>query len=188
MKLNGLPMTLQSLRSQLPPTAVLEHFSNWWSVQTEGVRGATYTARDGRWQILGFSSRDLHITVRISATASGSIGTLAVSRNPSSTPPSVETTFPSSHAARVVNLQEYEDDGISAEHISFQSARSVATEAHEFRRLLQREGWSIYRDEMSRTTTGGRVLETQKGANVAQLTFTPAPPSGSHIIVIWRKE
>ena len=187
MRMNGLPMTLQRFESSQPVEAMFAHYARWWSTTDAGAHGVSRMLQRGEWKILALTSPELHITIGAKQRGGGSEGNVAVSRNPSSIEPSTSTSFPHPRTTRVVNLQEYEDARASAEHISFMSARSVSMEAHKFRELLTDRGWVINREQGMQSNARGHILEAQKGANLAHLTFQPALPSGSSIIVIWRK-
>lgn len=187
MRMNGLPMTLQSFESSQSVEATLAHYARWWSTTDASTRGITRLMRRGEWQVLALTSPRLHITVQARPAGNGSEGSIAVSRNPTSVETTTTTAFPHPRTTRVVNLQEYEDAGANAEHISLVSSRSVAIEAHEFSELLTRNGWSVYRDQDTQALARGHVLEAQKGASLAQLTLQPGAHAGSNIIVIWRK-
>jgi hypothetical protein len=87
---------------------------------------------------------------------------------------------------RVQNLQQYEDAGAAAEHITLTSHRSVSLEAHTLERLLERRGWNIIQASDSHATPRAYVIQAQHGADLALITLQPA---GAHTnaVVIWRK-
>ena len=100
----------------------------------------------------------------------------------------VRTKFPHPQATAVVNLQEYEDAEVLAEHISMQSVRAVAVEVSEFTSLLTRDGWAITLNRNSESASGGHVIEMQRGAEQVQLTFQPMRAGGkTSITVVWKK-
>jgi hypothetical protein len=187
MRMNGLPMTIASFDSSLPPTAVLQHYSHWWTTTDLGSRGTTQVLREGGWQTLALSSPRLLITVRATQVRSGSQGTVVVSPNPSQVTFRTTSTFPRPANAQILSLQEYDDAGTRAECISFSSPRPISIAAHEFTQRLLQSGWNVYRSHASEAYAPGHVLEAQRGSDMAQLTFTPGNTSGSHVTVIWKK-
>lgn len=185
MRLNGLPMTLKSFQSRLTPDAVLRHYES-----TIGARGAasSFRTRQGHCQTLSIRDHAELITIEAQATIAGSTGTIAVTPMLNVAQLRVETSFPRPATTSVVNLQEFDDDGIEAEHISLSSVRSVVVEAQGFAQALQRAGWQMVRLQPMKAAPSGRVLEAQKGAQQAFLTITRngVRPATS-IVVVWRK-
>jgi hypothetical protein len=188
MRMNGLPMALRSFDSSLSVSEVLAHYARWWTSAVADPQRETQQLQIGSWQVLALTSPQVHITVRAQSAGSGATGTIAVSSNPALVQPSLVTSFPYPREARVVSLQQYEDPGSSAESIAFSSGRAVEIAARDFTRALARQGWNVYRDRPATSTPVGRVLEAQKGAELAQLTFAPGDHSSSRIVVVWRKE
>jgi hypothetical protein len=184
MRLNGLPMTLKSFQSRLTPERVCQHFESLKSQSTV----ETFRVRSGEWLTLAIRSRHELITIQMRATISGSEGTIAVTPRIELARLQVDTTFPRPPSATVVNLQEYDDDGVEAEHISLTSVRSVTTEADAFAQRLRRDDWQIVRDQTAHSVTSARTLEVQKGAQHALLTLMRnATQPGTAIVIVWRK-
>ena len=188
MRMNGLPMTLRSFDSSLPAAEVLAHFARWWTSAVADSQRNAQQLQIGPWQVLALTSTRVHITVRVKSAGSGTTGTIAVSINPAVVQPSLVTSFPHPRDARVVSLQQYADPGSSAESIAFSSGRAVEIVARDFSRALAHQGWNVYRDQPATSARIGRVLEAQKGAELAQLTFAPGDHSSSRIVVLWRKQ
>ncbi len=186
MRMNGLPMTLKTFESRLAPQDVFhfyEGMAHRWG-PSEFRR-----SRRGAQQQLAIRSRGHVITIEAAATIRGASGTIVVSVPPERAPASTDTRFPRPATARLVNLQEYEDDGIASEHLSLSSARSISVEAAAFSDALTREGWQILRQQPMQTAARGMVIEAQRGAQLALLTLQPdrSQPASTAIVVVWRK-
>lgn len=186
MRHNGLPMKLQAFRSRLSAAEVLRHYEA--NIAHDSTREHV-RSRNGAWQILAFKDARSFVTIQARDTASGSVGTIVVSSTPAVTKLSLRTRFPVPPSLRIVNLQEYDDDGIESEHISLVSARAPHLEAASCAQLLSRVGWSIVLDAPAQTIAGGRVIEAQKGAEHARLTFLPdrSDIALTGVIIVWRK-
>jgi hypothetical protein len=185
MRLNGLPMTIKSFRSSLAPDEV-DHYYERWAETLGGAR--TSRSRDGEWSLLAILSSASYITVRVRVNGFGTEGLIAVSPPPESVVAITESAFPHPAEAEIVNLQEYDDDGIEAEHIGMMSQQSVVVSAASFRNLFERHGWTVVRDESTMQIRGGRVVEAQKGQQVALVTLQPEPQSTrTAIVAVWRK-
>lgn len=187
MRVNGLPMTLKTFHSRLAPDDVLQHYERW--ARARGTH-ETHRARNGEWQVLAIRNTKYFVTIQVRASAAASIGTIAVSADPASAAADVNTRFPLPPSVHIATLQQYEDRDIQAEHIGLVSTRAPHVEAALFRSLLEREGWRLIRDGATKKTVGGHMLEVQKGAQHAQLTFLPdrLRPSTTAIVIVWRKE
>lgn len=180
MRLNGLPMKLQLLRSPEAPDDVFDHYESQWRGRAHHeLRRST----QGEWQTLSIKSPTHYITLQLTRTSSGSEGTITVSAPPVSARPA--TNFPRPVSSRLLSVQEYDDAGIESEHISLSSARSVNVEAQAFQHELARAGW---RSDMQ-ASFQGKVIEAQKGAQHAFVTLQPdsLQPAGTAIVIIWRK-
>lgn len=185
MRMNGLPMTLKSFQSRLTTDSLLRHYES-----TLGTRAtaSTFRTRQGDWRTLSIRSRDELITIEARGTLAGCYGTITVTPTLDAARLRIETTFPRPVTTAVVNLQEFNDDGIEAEHISLSSKRSIVVEANAFAQELQRDGWQIVRAQPMRSASAGRVLEAQKGAQQALLTMTrDNVQPGTSIVVVWKK-
>ena len=186
MRMNGLPMTIKVFESRLTPDAVLAHYES--SVKTSGTHESHRTT-NAPWQVLMLKSPDHFITVHARAVAHGSEGTILVS--PALDPASLRmrTDFPRPAATRIVNLQQYDDDGVQSEHISLSSDRATFTELQDFSQLLIGEGWSVIDTRPTLEMQRGFVLEAQRRAEHALLVIVPnaAQPATTAIAVTWRK-
>lgn len=182
MRMNGLPMTLKSFRSRLTPDALCQYYEAMGNRQHVAIQ----RLRRGEWLVLSMNARDELITVQARQTLEGSEGTITVSPALTTVHLTIDTAFPHPATASIVNLQEYDDEGSEAEHISLASARSVAVETQAFIDRLQRDGWQARR--RSTRAGGGQVIEAQKGAQHALLNLmrNHAAP-GTAIVVVWRK-
>lgn len=186
MRMNGLPMTLQSFQSRLKPDELLSYYESQayrWG-HSEHRRSMN---RD--WQLLGIKTSQHYITVQARATISGSEGTITVSPAPERATARVASDFPRPGTVRIVSLQEYEDAGVESEHLSLSSPRAVMVEAQAFTQVLTRAGWQVIRQGPMQETVRGVVIEAQRGAQQALLTLQPdhAYPSLTAIVIAWRK-
>jgi len=186
MRMNGLPMTLKNFRSRLSLDEVCDYYrSSARALTTNEV----LRRRSGDWSVISIRTRRNLITIQVRPTLLGSEGTIAVSPPPDTIHVHVETAFPRPATAAVINLQEYDDEGMEAEHISLRSARSVGVEAYAFVEKLTRSGWQITLREPMQIVSGGQVVEAQKGAQHALLSLMPdkARPGNTSIIIVWKK-
>jgi hypothetical protein len=184
MRLNGLPMTIKSFASPANAAEVLSYYER--RLRT-GDHVESKRTVDENWQALAIRSPGYYVTIRAHDTRRGAEGTIAVSPALAHVSASTRTKFPHPATARVVNLQQYDDDGVEAEHISLVSVRSVAIEAHEFAAQLAREDWQILRSEVT-TDRRGHVIEAQKAASLAFINLQRLPPGGdTSIMVVWKK-
>ena len=186
MRMNGLPMTLKNFRSRLTLDAVCEYYRvNAGARITNEIR----THRNGDWSVLSIRSQRHLATIQVRPTRLGSEGTITVSPLPETFRVKLETTFPRPGTSVVVNLQEYDDAGVRAEHISMTSARSVAIEAQAFVEKLHRARWQIILREPMQTISRGQVIEAQKGVQHALLSLMPdlERPGKTAIVVVWKK-
>lgn len=186
MRMNGLPMTLKTFESRLAPDDVIQFYEG---LAHRWGRSEFRRSRQGTRQRLSIRARDHLISIEATATVSGSTGTLVVSALPERVSATAVSRFPRSASAQLVSLQEYEDDGISAEHLSLSSARSIVVEAAAFSDALTREGWQILRQQPMQTAARGLVIEAQRGAELALITLQPdrSRSAGTAIVIVWRK-
>jgi hypothetical protein len=184
MRVNGLPMTIKAFQVGMSVEDVLRHYEH----EYRGKELNEYVREQrGEWQSLGIHNDRYSITVQARKTLVGAEGTIAVSSNPE-TVEEVTTRFPHSRSANVVELQEYDDSGIEAEHINFASSRDLTAELSGFTDALRRAGWGLVLSQPAQKSAG-HVLEAQKGGNHARLTFQRVrePGAATTITVIWRK-
>jgi hypothetical protein len=186
MRMNGLPMTIKLFESRLTPDAVLSHYESF--VKASGTHESRRTT-NAPWQVLMLRSPDHFITVHARAVAHGSEGTILVS--PALEPASLRmrTDFPLPASTRIVNLQQYDDDGVQSEHISLSSNRASFAELQDFSQLLISEGWSVVDTRPTLEAQRGFVLEAQRQAEHALLVMVPnaAQPTTTAIAITWRK-
>lgn len=186
MRMNGLPMTLKVFESRLTPDAVLSHYE--WFVKAKGTHESRRMT-NAPWQVLLLKSADHFITVHARTVAHGSEGTILVSPVLEPTTLRMRTAFPRPATTRIVNLQQYDDDGVESEHISLSSKRATFTELQDFSQLLISEGWTVLDTRPTRDVQRGFVLEVQRQAEHALLVFVPnaAQPATTAIAITWRK-
>jgi hypothetical protein len=186
MRMNGLAMTLKTFESRLSPDDVLHFYET--TVQRRGHSELRRSNRASR-RVLSIRGRSHLITIEAEADVRGSTGTIAVSGVPENSSFTATSRFPRPTTARLLNLQEYEDEGIESEHLSLSSARSIAIESAAFADALTRAGWQIVRQQPMQTSSRGMVIEAQRGAELALLTLQPdrAQPAATAIVIVWRK-
>lgn len=186
MRHNGLPMTLQSFSSRLSASAVLQHYEA--RAKDESARESVRSQR-GDWQVLALKGADYFATIQALDSPPGSIGTIMITADPSQAEASLATRFPLPPSMKIVSLQQYEDRGDHAEHISLISTRAPHVEALSCAEILSRAGWQLMLDVPARSIRYGHVLEAQKGASHARLTFMPdlSRTARTAIIIVWKK-
>ena len=184
MRMNGLPMTIKAFKTAASVDEVIYFYERWW----RGKGKADYTrSQRGEWRVLGIKTDEHYITVQARSTLGGAEGTIAVSADPGKVQ-RVQTRFPHPKSATVVTLQEYEDFGMQSEHITLLSQRAAGVEAREFAAILVRGGWQVVLDQRAKKTSG-HMLEVQKDAQHAQLSFMPGRELGATtaVTVVWKK-
>lgn len=180
MRINGVPMTLKTVRSHFQPQELFEHYEAL-------LRGSDHMearrAVHGEWHVLAIKSRQHYVTIQVHLSVEGSEGTITVTAIPSTT--KFTTEFPRPLTTRLLSLQEYDDAGVESEHISLSSPRAVAVETQAFLHELARDGWQA----TQRTAKRGAAIEAQRGAQQAfvMLQTNSAQPSSTTIVVVWKK-
>ncbi len=186
MKVNGLPMTLKAFESAMDPLALLHHYERWF----RGLGALeSRVSRNGDRHILAIKHQRYFATIQAQPSTRGSVGTMTVSANPATVVAQLDTKFPVLKGLRIINLQQYEDLGVEAEHISLVSSRAAHVDATSYEQLLTKHGWQIVRQQATRATLGGQLVEAQRGAEHALLTFLPdrTRTSATAIVIVWRK-
>jgi hypothetical protein len=186
MRLNGLPMTLQSFDTRMEVDALLHHYEQW----ARGAIGAeTFRTRSGDWQVLSLRSDAHLITIQARANGGGSHGTIAVSPRLEKRAVALVSLFPLPRSLRIVTLQQYDDAGMQAEHIGVLSERAPHIEARALATALTAAGWQVTRERPAQRTPRGYVLEAQKGAQHASIVVLPdrANATRTAAIIVWRK-
>jgi hypothetical protein len=185
MRLNGVPMTIKSFMSPMNVDEALHHYERKLRTSTNTT---TRRSTEQQWRVLAVMSPDYYATIRARNTSMGSEGTITVTPSLANLKPSKRTRFPYPDSAQVASLQEYEDAGIAAEHISFVSRHGVTREAREFATALTRQGWQLLRDEPTAKRGNGHVIEAQKAAELALINVQRANGGGpTTILVVWKK-
>ncbi|HEY8538740.1 MAG TPA: hypothetical protein VIL28_07720 [Steroidobacteraceae bacterium] len=183
MRLNGVPMTIKSFAASMNAQEVLHYYER----RLRSSNTQTKRWHEGENHVLGVLSDNAYITVRARNTAHGAQGTITVTPPLAKQRSMLRTRFPHPPSARVANLQQYEDEGIEAEHISFVSAHSVASAARELTQFLREKGWTVHRSAPMFQTRGGHVIEAQKDASLAHLSFRRLKSGETAILVVWKK-
>jgi hypothetical protein len=201
MRLNGVPMTIKSFASPTNADDVLHQYEHKLRTSSDMKTRRTH---EQDWRVLALMSNDSYVTIRARNTVRGSEGTIAVTPPLAKLKPSKRTRFPCPESLHIVSLQEYEDQGIEAEHISLVSKRSVGIEAQAFASMLSQRGWQLLRSEATAnnsTNNSGRrnglhkrehghghVIEAQKAAELALVNFWRGTGGvATTVMVVWRK-
>jgi hypothetical protein len=184
MRLNGVPMTIKQFTTRANADDVLHHYE---STLRKSSNMKTRRSVEGSVHVLAVMTDDYYATIRAKNTVHGAAGTITVTPPLANLVPRKHTRFPRPSTAQLVSLQEYDDDGLQAEHISLVSKRGVAIEAREFETALLRDGWELLRSEPSAKHRGSYVIEAQKAASLAFINLRRAERDATTIIVVWRK-
>lgn len=185
MRLNGVPMTIKRFTSTANAAEVLRQYEQ--KLRTRSDMKTRRTEEQG-WRVLALKTNDYYATIRARDTLRGAEGTITVTPPLADAKPVKHTRFPHPDTAEVVSLQEYDDAGVEAEHISFASRRTVAIEAREFATRLTNDGWQLLRSEPTARRGDGHVIEAQKAAALALINFRRGQSGGATtILVVWRK-
>jgi hypothetical protein len=186
MRMNGLPMTLKTFQSRLDPDRVFDHYE---SLARRWGRSEFRRTTSGTHRLLAIRSAAYVITIEARETIGGCEGTITVSGMPEKAGAPGRTTFPHPSTVRIVSRQEYEDEGIEAEHLSFASSRTVVAEAEAFAAELLRAGWQILRQQSMQGRGRGVVIEAQHGSQQALVTVQPEENDrlATAVVVVWRK-
>lgn len=184
MRLNGVPMTIKRLTSATNAAEVLHRYEHKLRTSSD-VK--TRRSQEGRWHVLAVMTDEYYATIRARNTSKGAEGTVIVTPPLSRVKPKKRTTFPHPGSAALVSLQEYDDEGVEAEHISFVSRRSVGIEARAFEKQLADRGWQVLRNEPAQRH-GGHIIEAQQAAGLAFVNLRAADSGGTTILVVWRRQ
>jgi hypothetical protein len=184
MRLNGVPMTIKRFTSSMNAEEVLHGYE-----RTLRTRADMQTRRtqEKDWRVLAVMTGGYYATIRARDTNRGSEGTITVTPPLAHAKARKHTRFPHPRTAEILSVQEYDDDGIEAEHIGFVSRRSAALEARAFATALAKADWQLLRDEPT-ARHGGHVIEAQKAAEFAFINVRRAERGeATMILVVWRK-
>jgi hypothetical protein len=196
MRLNGVPMTIKSFASPANADEVLHQYEHKLRTTSDTK---TQRTNEDEWRVLAILSKDAYVTIRARNTVRGSEGTIAVTPPLANLKPSKRTRFPCPESVEIISLQEYDDNGIEAEHISLVSQRSSGIEAQAFASMLSQQGWRLLRNEptannidrrnVQKVERGtGYVIEAQKAAQLALINlWRSAGGSTTTVMVVWRK-
>lgn len=185
MRLNGVPMTIKSFTAKSNADEVLHHYERTLRTSADSQ---TRRTQEGQWQILSVMNEHSYVTVRATNGVDGATGTVTVTPSLEDAQPHKHTRFPHPNSAQLISIQEYEDEGVEAEHLSFVSRRSAAVEGHQFAAVLEQRGWQVLRDEPSGRARTAHVVEAQNASALAFIHLRRADTGGlTTILVVWRK-
>ncbi len=186
MRMNGLPMTIKALYSRATADEVFYFYESW------AKRAGDMQTR--RWhtnqsELLSIRANSFMTTIEVRRVISGTQGTIVTSAPPDSTALKAETDFAHPTSWRVANLQQYDDDGKEAEHITFTSARAPIAEAQAIEELFAATGWALLSERTAHASANGYVVEAQRAAEQARVVISQ---DGGHrattlITVVWSK-
>jgi hypothetical protein len=183
MRMNGVPMTIKRFDSSANAAEVLHQYEHTLRTSSD-MR--TRRSQEGAWQVLAIMTDDYYATIRARDTTVGTEGTITVTPPLAKARAAKRTRFPHPQSAQVVSLQEYEDDGVEAEHIMLVSRQSVNREAREFAARLTQQGWQVLRSEPVQRRDG-HIIEAQHAAALAFINVRRTESGGTTILVVWRK-
>jgi len=184
MRLNGVPMTIKRFTSPANADEVLHQYEH--KLRTSSNM-KTRRSQEGAWRVLAVMTDDYYATIRARNTSRGAEGTITVTPPLADAKPAKRTSFPHPATTKVVSLQEYEDEGVAAEHVGLVSRRSVAIEARAFAALLSQRGWQMLRNEPAQRRDG-HVIEAQQASALAFIHLRRAEREGATtILVVWKK-
>jgi hypothetical protein len=183
MRMNGLPMTIQTLVSRSLPDDVI-HFYESWAKQGNAQTRQWHT-RDA--EVLSIRAPSYLVTIELQRVVGGSQGTIVTSPPPEKVKLTATTAFPHPTSWRVANLQQYEDDGKETEHITFTSAHGPMTEARDVLAILAANGWTLV---SKRSSDGNNFLaELQRDAELARVVIASDTDRRANtlVAVLWSK-
>lgn len=184
MRMNGLPMTIQTLVSRSAPSEVI-HFYESWAKHQNSAQTRQWHTRDA--QVLSIRAASYLATVELRRVVGGSQGTIVISSPPEKSSLMTSTQFPHPSSWRVANLQQYEDDGKETEHITFTSTHEPANEAQVILEMLAASGWTLINKDAARVHDV--LLEWQRNAELARVVVTSGTDHRANtlITVLWSK-
>jgi hypothetical protein len=184
MRMNGLPMTIQSLTSRSVPSEVI-HFYQSWATQRGGAQTRRWRTHDS--EVLSIRAASYLVTIELRQVVSGSQGTIVMSSPPEKAMLNTVTEFPHPTSWRVANLQQYEDDGKETEHITFTSVHVPASEAQAIMEMLAANGWILISKHSSRVNDFS--AELQRNTELARVVITSGTDhlANTLVTVLWSK-
>lgn len=185
MVMNGLPASIRVIRGAINPETVIAHYERSWRHD----KHTTLKRREGQWYVISARRSDQFVTLQIRAAGAGSEGLIMVSADPADYTPRFDTAFPLPQSVVVIGRQTYVDGDVEAESITLRSPRSLSSETLAFKDLLAREGWLVTIDRAASSTTGGHMMEFQKGSQHAQIFLARNPAGGGEtlMLITWRR-
>jgi len=183
MRMNGLPMTIQTLVSRSVPGDVIHFYESW--AKRSGAQTRQWHTRDS--QVLSIRAASYLVTIELQRVVDGSQGTIVTSSPPEKERLTAATAFAYPSSWRVANLQQYEDDGKETEHITFTSAQAAMTEAQAVLKMFAANGWTV----ISKRSSGVNdfLVELQRNAELARIVITNDADrrANTFITVLWSK-
>lgn len=182
---NGLPMSIRAFSSNESATEISEYFLHEWKKNALSPMGELL--KEGRRRV-GVLKGDYYISVESYPTLRGSEGFIVVTADPSETVPESRTELPLPRSFRVVNKDEYLDDGIVAESVTAVSDRSQRIERNELSRQLESAGWSFVNGAGGNRSSDQTQMEFQKSVQQLQVTVLSDKSSQQTVMLLhWRK-
>lgn len=167
MKFNGLPMSMQEFTADTSASKLIEKYQRYWRSKYDTD---VAMSKNGDAIVLGVRQRDYYYSIQIvPVTKTSSMGNLSVSIAPDALDSSslTKTSFPLPSSANKLSRIEYNDDGVIAETLTFESRRSVSSIATWYQTRLQEEGWQLQRV----TSEFGKQLYFQRNGENAQVNI-----------------
>jgi len=184
MRMNGLPMTIQSLVSRSVPSEVIQFYQSW-AMQEGGSQTRQWHTHDN--EVLSIRAVSYLVTIELQQVVSGSQGTIVISSPPERARLNTATEFPHPSYWRVANLQQYEDDGKETEHITFTSTHMPESEAQAIMEMLASNGWILISEHSS--SANDFSVELQRNTQFARVVITSRVDQRANtlVTVLWSK-
>jgi hypothetical protein len=184
MRMNGLPMTIQTIVSRNTPSEVIHFFESWASGET-GVKTRRWHTRES--EVLSIRARSYLATIELEHVVNGTQGTIVTSSPPEKATLNTSTEFPHPSSWRIANLQQYEDYGKETEHITYTCGHSLVSEAQAMIGVFASSGWTLI--NKSSASADEVTLEAQRNAQLAQVVITSDKTHRANAVatVLWSK-
>jgi hypothetical protein len=186
MRMNGLPMTIKAVYAQSSIDELLHFYETWSKQLTDAQTRRRHTANT---EVLSIKAEDSLITIEVARTLRGAQGTIVTTAPIEQASLIKDTSFPHPPSLQVANLQQYEDAGREAEHITFTSSRTPFIEAQAIASVLDSHGWTVLAQHPAETALQMYVIEAQRNTEQARIMVAPDRSQRTYtmITVIWRK-
>lgn len=148
MRINGVPMRVQSFESKASREEVVSYYKAHWQAG-KGEPSQIAVTPAGADTLLGRPHGPFYLLVKLrEAAGGGSQGTLSVSRVQGIEPRIDASGIPAPmRSAQAVNVVESIDAGKRSKQVLWMSKDSVATLAAQYHASLLRGGWKLLQEQ-----------------------------------------